>query len=76
MSRTILCLVFVNILASIGQRRVIEKRNPGGASDLDGQIDKTVDLKAIGGHNDTAIDAIGDFGSDTIDVLGIFLGSW
>ena len=54
MSRPILCLVFVAILASISQGRVIEKRSPGGASDLGGQIDKAVDLKAIGGHIDTA----------------------
>ena len=53
MSRPILCLVFVAILASIGQGRVIEKRSPGVASD-------------VGKHIDTAIDAVGDFGSDAI----------
>merc|ERR1712172_217762 len=58
MSRPILCLVFVAILASISQGRVIEKRSPGGASDLGGQIDKAVDLKAIGGHIDTTAAAI------------------
>ena len=60
-------LVFVAIVASIGQGRVIEKRSPGGASDFADQIDEAVDLKAIGGHIDTAIDAVGDFGSDAID---------
>ena len=67
MSRAILFLVFVAIVASIGQGRVIEKRSPGGASDFADQIDEAVDLKAIGGHIDTAIDAVGDFGSDAID---------
>ena len=33
MYREIICLVFVAILASIGQGRVIEKRSPGVASD-------------------------------------------
>ena len=33
MYREIICLVFVAILASIGQGRVIEKRSPGIASD-------------------------------------------
>ena len=67
MSRAIFCLVFVAIVASIGQGRVIEKRSPGGASDLAAKIDKAVDLKAIGGHIDKAIDKIEDFGSDAID---------
>merc|ERR1711997_1035137 len=53
MYREILCLVFVAILASIGQGRVIEKRSPGVASD-------------VGKHIDTAIDEVGDFGSDAI----------
>merc|ERR1712140_70337 len=67
MSRAIFCLVFVAIVASIGQGRVIEKRSPGGASDLAAKIDKAVDLKAIGGHIDKAIDKVEDFGSDAID---------
>ena len=67
MSRAIFCLVFVAIVASIGQGRVIEKRSPGSASDLAAKIDKAVDLKAIGGHIDKAIDAVEDFGSDAID---------
>merc|ERR1712110_96966 len=67
MSRAIFCLVFVAIVASIGQGRVIEKRSPGGASDLAAKIDKAVDLKAIGDHIDKAIDKIEDFGSDAID---------
>jgi len=75
MSRAILCLVFVAILASIGQGRVIEKRSPGGASDLGAQIDKAFDLKAIGGHVDTAIDAVGDLGSDAIDEIKDFANS-
>merc|ERR1712179_749987 len=82
MSRAIFCLVFVAIVASIGQGRVIEKRSPGGASDLAAKIDKAVDLKAIGGHIDKAIDKIEDFGSDAIDwtkgaanTVGDFFGS-
>merc|ERR1711894_703612 len=67
MSRAIFCLVFVAIVASIDQGRVIEKRSPGGASDLAAKIDKAVDLKAIGGHIDKAIDKIEDLGSDAID---------
>merc|ERR1711894_181115 len=67
MSRAIFCLVFVAIVASIGQRRVIEKRSPGVGADLAAKIDKAVDLKAIGGHIDKAIDKIEDFGSDAID---------
>merc|ERR1712226_16134 len=67
MSRAIFCLVFVAIVASIGQGRVIEKRSPGSASDLAAKIDKAVDLKAIGGHIDKAIDKVEDFGSDAID---------
>ena len=124
MSRAILCLVFVAVLASIGHGRVIEKRSPGpgigsdigghidnaidvvgdfgsdaidglndagsaisdffgglgrkkrspGVADFADQIDKAVDLKDIGGHIDTAIDAIGDFGSDAIDEIGDFFG--
>jgi hypothetical protein len=62
MSRAIFCLVFVTILASSGHGRVIEKRSPGVASD-------------IGGHIDTAIDAVGDFGSDAIDEIKDFANS-
>ena len=62
MSRAILCLVFVAILASIGQGRVIEKRSPGVASD-------------VSKHIDTAIDAVGDFGSDAIDEISDFANS-
>ena len=62
MSRAIFCLVFVTVLASIGHGRVIEKRSPGVASD-------------IGGHIDTAIDAVGDFGSDAIDEIKDFANS-
>ena len=68
MSRAIFCLVFVAILASIGHGRVIEKRSPGVADFAD-QIDEAVDLKDIGGHIDTVIDAVGDFGSDAIDEI-------
>merc|ERR1712203_59471 len=68
MSRAILCLVFVAVLASIGHGRVIEKRSPGFADFAD-QIDEAVDLKDIGGHIDTAIDVVGDFGSDAIDEI-------
>ena len=53
MSRAILCLVFVAILASIGHGKVIEKRSPGVADFAD-QIDEAVDLR-------------GDFGSDAIE---------
>ena len=62
MYREILCLVFVAILASIGQGRVIEKRSPGVASD-------------VGKHIDTAIGAVGDFGSDAIDEITDFANS-
>jgi len=63
-----LFFVFVAILASIGQGRVVEKRSPGVADFAD-QIDKAVDLKAIGGHIDTAIDEVEDFGSDVGDAF-------
>merc|ERR1711997_560622 len=62
MYREILCLVFVAILASSGQGRVIEKRSPGVASD-------------VGKHIDTAIGAVGDFGSDAIDEITDFTNS-
>ena len=62
MYRKILCLVFVAILASISQGRVIEKRSPGVASD-------------VGKHIDTAIGAVGDFGSDAIDEITDFANS-
>ena len=75
MSRAILCLVFVAVLASISHGRVIEKRSPGGASDLGDQIDKAVDLRDIGDHIDTAIDVVGDFGSDAIDEIKDFANS-
>ena len=59
MSRAILCLVFVAVLASIGHGRVIEKRSPSF-------YDNTyVD----------AIDAVGDFGSDAIDEINDFANS-
>merc|ERR1712203_1200659 len=74
MSRAILCLVFVAVLASIGHGRVIEKRSPGFADFAD-QIDNAIDLKDIGGHIDTAIDAVGDFGSDAIDEIKDFANS-
>merc|ERR1712172_456042 len=74
MSRAILWLVFVAVLASIGHGRVIEKRSPVVA-DLADQIDEAVDLKVIGGHIDTAIDAVGDFGSDAIDEIKDFANS-
>ena len=60
MSRAILCLVFVAILASIGHGRVIEKRSPGADPGVGADI---------GGHIDNAIDVVGDFGSDAIDGL-------
>merc|ERR1712008_48227 len=62
MSRAIRCLVFVAILASIGQGRVIEKRSPGVASDVGKQIDR-------------AIYAAGDFSSDAIDEITDFVDS-
>merc|ERR1711997_908753 len=74
MSRAILCLVFVAVLASIGHGRVIEKRSPGFADFAD-QIDEAVDLKDLGGHIDTAIDTVGDFGSDAIDEIKDFANS-
>merc|ERR1711971_1128242 len=74
MSRAILCLVCVTILASIGHGRVIEKRSPGVADFAD-KIDEAIDLRDIGGHIDTAIDAVGDFGSDTIDEITDFANS-
>ena len=74
MSRAILCLVFVAILASIGHGRVIEKRSPGVADFAD-RIDEAVDLKDLGGHIDTVIDAVGDFGSDAIDEITDFANS-
>merc|ERR1712172_256572 len=74
MSRAILCLVFVAVLASIGHGRVIEKRSPGFA-DIADQIDEAVDLKDLGGHIDTAIGAVGDFGSDAIDEITDFANS-
>merc|ERR1712051_253010 len=61
MSRAILCLVCVTFLASIGHGRVIEKRSPGVADFAD--------------KIDTAIDAVGDFGSDTIDEITDFANS-
>ena len=129
MTRAILCLAFVAVLASISHARVIEKRSPvvadfadqidnaidlrdigghidtavdeikgaandvenaiddagsaiedffgrkkrsPGVADLADQIDEAVDLKVIGGHIDTAIDAVEDFGSDAIDEIKDF----
>ena len=66
MSRAILCLAFVAVLASISYARVIEKRSPGVAD---------FDLRDIGGHIDNAIDAVGDFGSDAIDEIKDFANS-
>merc|ERR1712037_1011313 len=74
MSRAILCLVCVTFLASIGHGRVIEKKSPGVADFAD-KIDEAIDLKNIGGHIDTAIDAVGDFGSDAIDEITDFANS-
>merc|ERR1712051_1139496 len=74
MSRAILCLVCVTFLASIGHGRVIEKRSPGVADFAD-KIDEAIDLRDIGGHIDTAIDAVGDFGSDAIDEITDFANS-
>ena len=74
MSRAILCLVCVTFLASIGHGRVIEKRSPGVADFAD-KIDEAIDLRDIGGHIDTAIDAVGDFGSDAIDEIKDFANS-
>ena len=51
-----------------------KKRSPGVA-DLADQIDEAVDLKVIGGHIDTAIDAVEDFGSDAIDEIKDFANS-
>merc|ERR1712172_428571 len=67
-------LVCVTVLASIGHGRVIEKRSPGVADFAD-KIDEAIDLRDIGGHIDTAIDAVGDFGSDTIDEITDFANS-
>ena len=74
MSRAILCLVCVTFLASIGHGRVIEKRSPGVADFAD-KIDEAIDLRDIGGHIDTAIDAVGNFGSDAIDEITDFANS-
>ena len=74
MSRAILCLAFVAVLASISHARVIEKRSPGVADFAD-QIDEAIDLRDIGGHIDNAIDAVGDFGSDSIDEIKDFANS-
>ena len=74
MSRAILFLVCVTFLASIGHGRVIEKRSPGVADFAD-KIDEAIDLRDIGGHIDTAIDAVGDFGSDAIDEITDFANS-
>ena len=74
MSRAILCLAFVAVLASISHARVIEKRSPGVADFAD-RIDEAVDLKDLGGHIDTVIDAVGDFGSDAIDEITDFANS-
>ena len=74
MSRAILCLVCVTVLASIGHGRIIEKRSPGVA-DFAEKIDEAVDLRDIGGHIDTAIDVVSDFGSDAIDEITDFANS-
>ena len=74
MSRAILCLAFVAVLAPIGHARVIEKRSPGVADFAD-QIDEVIDLRDIGGHVDNAIDAVGDFGSEAIDEIKDFASS-
>merc|ERR1711971_230748 len=74
MSRAILCLACVTVLASIGHGRIIEKRSPEVADFAD-KIDEAVDLRDIGGHIDTAIDAVGDFGSDAIDEITDFANS-
>ena len=74
MSRAILCLAFVAVLASIGNARVIEKRSPAVADFAD-QIDEVIDLRDIGGHVDNAIDAVGDFGSGAIDEIKDFASS-
>ena len=74
MSRAILCLVCVTFLASIGHGRVIEKRSPG-VTDFADKIDEAVDLRDIGGHIDTAIDVVSDFGSDAIDEITDFANS-
>ena len=74
MSRAILCLAFVAVVASISHARVIEKRSPGVADFAD-QIDKAIDLGDIGGHIDNTIDAVGDFGSDAIDEIKDFANS-
>jgi len=58
------------LLNNIGRK----KRSPGVGADLAGKIDKAVDLEAIGGHIDKAIDKIGDFGSDAIDGIKDFFG--
>ena len=74
MSRAILCLTFVAVLASISHARVIEKRSPVVADFAD-QIDNAIDLRDIGGHIDNAIDAVGDFGSGAIDEIKDFANS-
>merc|ERR1712238_271312 len=52
-----------------------KKRSPGLASDLGDHIDKYVDLRDVGDHIDTAIDAVGDAGSDAIDEIKDFANS-
>jgi len=65
---------FVDAGSAIGDFFGRKKRSPGVA-DLADQIDEAVDLKVIGGHIDTAIDAVEDFGSDAIDEIKDFANS-
>ena len=67
MSRAILCLVFVAILASIGHGRVIEKRSPDIADYIDSGI------KAIGDAKDAVVDALDD-AKDRIDASKPYVG--
>ena len=84
MSRSIFCLVFVAVLASIGYGRVIEKRSPSFYDYYEYNNDNTYNPKMnpvrlnptqspgvadFGGQIDNAIDAVGDFGSDAIDEI-------
>ena len=51
------------------------KKRSHGVADFADQINKAVDLRDIGNHIDTAIDAVGDFGSDAINEIKDFANS-
>ena len=73
MSRVILCLVFVAVLASIGHGSVIEKRSPGPGvgSDIADYIDSGI--KAIGDATDAVVDALDD-AKDRVEASKPYVG--